>query len=327
MLEITVDNNEARALSRLSCVLACEYLSSDSEALLSDLPHLAKRLPPRLREQIDAYLAGGEGDLMLIRSHMVSDSDLGPTPEHWNKKKSPNSSLEYEILTLLYGSVLGPVFGWSTQQAGHIVNDIIPVEQLADRQVGASSSVELAWHTEDAFHPGRADFICLFCLRNPTGAPTTVASLADVTKNMTVPQALFEACVYIAADDAQLAGAEETSAKQWAGGSLDPVPILTETDNGFAMRIDPAYMKARTDVQGVSQAVDDFCHAIAEHLQDIVLEPGDLLILDNRRVVHGRRPFKPRYRGQDRWLKRINVAQEFRTRAAYCHDYGRRLLA
>jgi alpha-ketoglutarate-dependent taurine dioxygenase len=59
----------------------------------------------------------------------------------------------------------------------------------------------------------------------------------------------------------------------------------------------------------------------------VVLRPGEMILIDNGRAVHGRRPFKPTYSGRDRWLKRVNVAKEFETRSAYCTNQGRRLLA
>jgi L-asparagine oxygenase len=34
-------------------------------------------------------------------------------------------------------------------------------------------------------------------------------------------------------------------------------------------------------------------------------ERGDLLLVDNRMVVHGRSDFTPRYDGNDRWLRRF----------------------
>jgi enduracididine beta-hydroxylase len=43
-----------------------------------------------------------------------------------------------------------------------------------------------------------------------------------------------------------------------------------------------------------------------------VLEPGDMLFVDNFRAVHGRRPFSARFDGRDRWLKRINVTRDLR---------------
>jgi hypothetical protein len=39
----------------------------------------------------------------------------------------------------------------------------------------------------------------------------------------------------------------------------------------------------------------------------VPLRPGDLLIVDNDAVVHGRVAFRARYDGSDRWLKRVLV--------------------
>lgn len=35
--------------------------------------------------------------------------------------------------------------------------------------------------------------------------------------------------------------------------------------------------------------------------------PGDLTLIDNDVAVHGRIPFRPRYDGTDRWLKRVLI--------------------
>ena len=37
----------------------------------------------------------------------------------------------------------------------------------------------------------------------------------------------------------------------------------------------------------------------------IKLKPGDLLLIDNRRVLHSRNAFQAHYDGYDRWLQRI----------------------
>jgi Fe(II)/alpha-ketoglutarate-dependent arginine beta-hydroxylase len=328
MLEIGLTAKEAGEVRGLARSLAARYDSTDDPALLGDVGPAARQVPRRLREEIAAYMDRPTSDLALIGNHLVGDAELGTTPVQWKSPESSAASLEYEMIAMLYGSVLGSVFGWATQQQGHIVNDIVPMQSMADQQVGASSSIELAWHTEDAFHPGRADFICLFCLRNPTGAPTTVATLTDVQKaNGGLPAALFTPCVHIPADDAQQAGADEMGVDEWTGPALGAVPILVETETGCEMRVDPAYMFVAGDDEDVYDAVTAFCRAIDDQITDVVLRPGDMLILDNRRAVHGRRPFKPTYSGRDRWLKRVNVAMSFEAREPYCVDRERRLLA
>jgi Fe(II)/alpha-ketoglutarate-dependent arginine beta-hydroxylase len=327
VLEISLTADEAIEIRRLCRALGREYGSTDDEALLRDLHRFPEELPSGVVEEITSYMERPDADFALVSHHMIRDHDLGDTPTKQKDPTTTRTSLEYEMVVMLYGSILGSVFGWATQQEGHLVNDIIPMETFADQQVGASSKVELAWHTEDAFHPGRADFICLFCLRNPTGAPTTVASIVDIESRRELPAALFEPCVRIAADDAQLEGAEKAGAEGWTESKVEPVPILSQNGAGLQMCVDPAYMSVASDEEGVYDAVTGFCKTINEHLTEVVLRPGDLLILNNHRAVHGRRPFKPTYSGRDRWLKRVNVARNFETRRAYCTDSGRRLLA
>lgn len=46
--------------------------------------------------------------------------------------------------------------------------------------------------------------------------------------------------------------------------------------------------------------------------QDVAVGPGSLLIVDNYRAVHGRRPFTARYDGTDRWLKKLTVSRNLR---------------
>ena len=55
------------------------------------------------------------------------------------------------------------------------------------------------------------------------------------------------------------------------------------------------------------------------------LVAGDLLIIDNRRAVHGRSAFTPAYSGADRWLKRAYLVERLPSAAADC-DPGKRVV-
>jgi alpha-ketoglutarate-dependent taurine dioxygenase len=62
-------------------------------------------------------------------------------------------------------------------------------------------------------------------------------------------------------------------------------------------------------------------------MMDIALGSGDLLIIDNLQAVHGRRPFKARYDGSDRWLRRINITSNLRGSAGRRYGaHGRALV-
>jgi alpha-ketoglutarate-dependent taurine dioxygenase len=59
-------------------------------------------------------------------------------------------------------------------------------------------------------------------------------------------------------------------------------------------------------------ALDELIRQVDEVIEDHVLAPGDFIFVDNYKAVHGRKPFKARFDGTDRWLKRINVTRDLR---------------
>lgn len=89
-----------------------------------------------------------------------------------------------------------------------------------------------------------------------------------------------------------------------------PVAVLFGRLEDPYIRIDPAYMKPISGDEEARRALTRIQAMIEPRLFDVVLEPGDLLVIDNFRAVHGRRPFTPRYDGTDRWLKRLNVTRD-----------------
>lgn len=78
------------------------------------------------------------------------------------------------------------------------------------------------------------------------------------------------------------------------------------------IRIDPQFMKPINLQDKSVAAYERLVERIEQAQRDVVIAQGELLIVDNHRAVHGRRSFQPRYDGSDRWLKKINVVQDFR---------------
>jgi hypothetical protein len=64
-----------------------------------------------------------------------------------------------------------------------------------------------------------------------------------------------------------------------------------------------------TDLEA-QEALDVLTATVDERQQGVVLEAGDLLVLDNTLVVHGRSPFPARFDGTDRWLQRSFVVSD-----------------
>lgn len=208
---------------------------------------------------------------------------------------------------LLVGSLLGDPFAWRTQQQGRLVHDILPLRGQEQTQLGASSTVTLDWHTEDAFHELRPDFVVLMCLRNPLGTATTVAMVDPDRLTDEDLQALFRQEYVVEPDTSHVpASASEPD----RAGDLRPVSLLYGDPRMPFLRADRAYMSCASDDPTSQLALRSLRDLLDASLVDIVLEPGDVCIINNHRAVHGRKPFTPRYDGSDRWLKRVCIARD-----------------
>lgn len=242
--------------------------------------------------------------------------DLGATPSHWSRN-DPDATAPFEISLALVAETLGSVFGWSEQQEGRLVHDIVPSKGFEHLQVGASSAVPLVWHTEDGFHPQRADYLLLACVRNPDGIGSRLASVRDLDLDPADVAQLRRPLLAIEPDDSYAYG--DGSAEP-----AEPVGMATLWDrpDGLCVRYDPSYTRYLTDDKDFVSAHERLGAAFEEQGFVVPLSPGDLLVIDNDTLVHGRLSFRPRYDGTDRWLKRVLVRSPRSRPAAEGREHG-----
>lgn len=74
----------------------------------------------------------------------------------------------------------------------------------------------------------------------------------------------------------------------------------------------PYYIAGFGDDSAADKAFGRLKDAVNDTLRETVLEPGDLLFIDNFKAVHGRREIPGRMDGTDRWLKRASVVRDLR---------------
>lgn len=263
---------------------------------------------------------------MIIRGFQVDDTRIGPTPCHWKDRPKASPTLAADICFFLCSSLLGDPVGWATQQAGRIMHDIMPIAGHEREQLGSGSEDPLSWHTEDAFHPLRADYLGLMCLRNPDRVPTTFASVQDLELPAEVTAVLREPRFPIRPDRSHLpvnlgnAGEIPLSREiiQRSYGWItrldeqpDRVSVLFGDSRSPYLRIDPYFMDGTADSEAAT-ALNAIRAEIDRVLTAYPLSPGEIVLVDNYRVVHGRVPFKARFDGTDRWLKRLNIVRDLR---------------
>ena len=323
-MRIVMDESDVVAITALLADLTARYPTVEDPAFLEEADIMAHELPRGIRQALRAFrLHEPACALCVLAGWPVDQAKAGPTPSHWKRKDQANQTLEDEMLLVLLGSLLGDLIAWSTQQDGRLVHDVLPIRGHEHEQIGTGSEELLTWHVEDAFHPYRGDYVGLLCLRNPDRVPTTFAPIATARLLPEEVRLLSEAHFTIQPDESHLP-------KNRGGGLVhpllerayrridamvhapEPVPVLFGDPQAPYVRLDPYFMNQVEGCPAAQEALDAVVSRVDAALADVVLEPGVVCFIDNYQGVHGRRPFRARFDGTDRWLKRINVTRDLR---------------
>ncbi|MGL5827226.1 MAG: guanitoxin biosynthesis L-enduracididine beta-hydroxylase GntD [Nocardioides sp.] len=303
----TLSEADSLAVADLARDIRDRYDSVEDPRFLKDARMLARRLPLDLLWWTEQMRHSDDLGWFRIRGVHIDEAELGRTPPVFEPVPR-RPALTPEISLVLFASLLGDVFGWETQQNARLVHDLVPGADQVNSQTSASSAVELGWHTEDAFHPYRADYLLLGCLRNPDDVPTTLAQLRDLDLSEPVRGALEQPSFH------HLPDTSHSPAASGDGAWVNPprLPVLYGARACQSMCIDADFTMVADDSSEAAGALAVIRDEISARLSDVALAPGDFLFVDNHRCVHGRRAFEARFDGTDRWLKRVSVTRDLR---------------
>jgi Fe(II)/alpha-ketoglutarate-dependent arginine beta-hydroxylase len=328
MRHIHLRSDELAQIESVLAELARTYPDANDLSFLERAGLYAQRLPERLRATAGDLRFMEAAGSWRISGFRVDDELIGGTPLHWADTMRDNRAVREEFFFVLCASLLGDVFCWASQQGGRLVNEVVPIKGHEDRQINSGSTTTLLWHTEDAFHPYRADYIGLMCMRNPDQTETTVACIDDVSVPDDVTSILFEDRFVFRPDEAHLPTHRDPNAVSRPGTeavlarSYARIERMSRDPQKAAVLFgDPASPYIRLDSDAIDRdasdpvaagALDVFMAEVDRQLRGVVLEPGDVMFVDNYRAVHGRQPFKANFDGRDRWLKRVNITRDLR---------------
>ncbi|MFE3071899.1 guanitoxin biosynthesis L-enduracididine beta-hydroxylase GntD [Streptomyces sp. NPDC059247] len=284
-----------------------------------DAWELAARVPVGLRRFLEDFRRNDSAAAFLLRGFGVDDEAVGPTPRNWSEAASGGRTRREELFLAVIGKCLGEVFSWPTLQNGRMIQNVLPIEGEEAQQSGHGSDVLLEWHTEDAFHPYRCDYLSLFGVRNHDRVPTTLASVREVKLSPEVRRVLSERRFYILPDDEHLRqlavhrpddpGLLRVRAMR---DNPEPVAVLFGAADSPYLRIDPYFMRCVDGDAGAELALKELVAELERAQQDVVVDAGTLLVVDNYLAVHGRRSFTARYDGTDRWLQKAVITRDLR---------------
>jgi len=192
----------------------------------------------------------------------------------------------------------GHLVAYEAEGDGAFFQDVRPTQDMAREQVSSGSEVPLEIHTEQAFSDRRPDYLCLGCVRGDPCAITYLLHVDRIVQHMSPDElSLLQQPMWRIGVDLsfRLQGVRDEV--------RGPVPILTVDMSGqWQLCFDQDLMR------GITEEAEALRHKIVAlyyaERQEVCLEAGDILLVDNRRAVHGRSAFRPRYDDTDRWLVR-----------------------
>ncbi|MDJ0388701.1 TauD/TfdA family dioxygenase [Roseomonas sp. E05] len=199
----------------------------------------------------------------------------------------------------------------SENDGAAFVNLVALPDQEAGAGVAERSVAPMRGHTDGASLPFPSEFMAggeeqspapdllvLVGLRNPSGTMTRLTSVSSVLRTLTDEQydALQGPWFDIKAQRTFVNGRTRVGA---------PLLSLVEPRHGNSMRFSHSSVRVSHDAPPLArEALDAFSAALPGLYTDVVVGAGDICLVHNRQVIHGRAAPGPGVGGHTRWLLR-----------------------
>jgi L-asparagine oxygenase len=236
---------------------------------------------------------GNRNGFLLIKTSPSANYPKTPSD---NTQKIGETTILARIQSIIV-SVISEMIAYEAEGYGRLFQDVVPIKSMASDQTSVGSNVELEIHTEQAFSKLRPDILSLACIRGDINAMThilPVQRIIDTLDSKILRESLWKTGVDLSF---KLKGNEFLE-----GDIRGPLPIIHGSESDPWLTFDQDLMTGETPESEamIKQIVDIYYKQRISHN----LVPGDIVLIDNRRAVHGRSPFFPRYDDNDRFLIR-----------------------
>jgi L-asparagine oxygenase len=272
--------------------------SEEPELFCSQSKELSKQLPQRIIDILLSFSKNGSETGFLLIKNLEIGENIPKTPLS-NGYKIGEQTILARIQSLFVNTI-SYMIAYEAECFGRLFQDVVPVESMSKNQTSIGSSVELEIHTEQAFSKLRPDILSLACLRGDLDAYTHILPVQIILNNLNDDDvSLLREPLWKTGVDLSF----KLDGHEFIDGDIrGPLSII------HGQHEDPILVFDQDLMTGVTEESDKMVKKITDIYYKYRLrhnlKPGEIILVDNNRAVHGRSPFFPNYDGYDRFLVR-----------------------
>jgi len=305
---IKLDNEELAILKNLATQITASP-SEEPELFCRQSKDQSKNVPECIKNILINFAKyGSKNGFLYINTGLLCDFTELKTPSENNYKIGETTILS-KIQSILIHTI-SEMIAYEAEGYGRLFQDIIPIQSMATKQTSVSSNIELEIHTEQAFSKLRPDILTLSCIRGDSNALTYILPVQFILDNLSQYEIeLLRKPLWITGVDLSF----KLNGNEFIDGDIrGPMSILNGDEAHPILIFDQDLMKGITEESNnmIKKIVDIYYKYRLKHN----MQTGDIIFIDNRRAVHGRSPFSPKYDGYDRFL--------IRAFASYNYEYS-----
>jgi L-asparagine oxygenase len=280
--------------------------SDEPELYCKKMKELSELIPENIKSEFKKIL-NNQTPLLLFKfnEYILNEQQHKPDTPPNNKCKVGEKTILAKIQSL-FVSFISNLVSYEAEGYGRIFQDIVPDILMANQQSSVGSNKELEIHTEQAFSKLKPDFLSLSCIRGDNSALTYILPLESILLHLDEPEKkLLQTPLWkIGVDYSfKLNGNEFID-----GNERGPIPIITTNINNVDTEQCTLLVFDQDLMRGITEEANDIIKKITniyyEHRNQHCLQPGEIMIINNNKAVHGRSGFAPKYNGKDRFLIR-----------------------
>ena len=272
------------------------------EGFIEIAKNISLRLPSRIKCELEKFTKSGDEYGALLIRNLPNDTFV-ITPKD-NKEHIGETTILARIQAL-FNEYMGHMVSYEAEGDGYLFQDMVPNKELINTQTSLGSNVELELHTEQAFSDYRPDYLSLACIKGNKHAYTFFLHVNQIIEQMT-----DEEIRYLEKKKWKIGVDMSFALNGCDFAARGPLSILKYNGQHYDLVFDQDLLMGMSITS--SKMIGEIVDIYYKCRNGYVLQPGEILMLDNNKVVHGRSPFQPNFDGNDRLIVRSFIMNDLK---------------